>query len=280
MAPQIGVDANQLAALHRLGATRAVYKPSTILTVIGGLVTIVFGIAWAVLAFDIVNSAVSSFSSTGFPTILGLVIPLFGLLVVLIGVVILLKAFLRRNLRVDVREQGLVYLKRNSNEVIRWDQIAFVWHKVKKTTSTTSTTSPSTGYTTTTTSTSTYHSYIVQRTDGAKVVFDDTFSRLKELGQTIEQESARYLLPQAIAAFYARQSVVFGTMYVNFSGVSDGRKTLPWSELKSIKVDENNGTIAIRKQGKWLNWSNLSLSETPNILVFEALVNSIVGSRP
>jgi hypothetical protein len=120
----------------------------------------------------------------------------------------------------------------------------------------------------------------VQRVDGVKFVFDHTFSRLRELGKAIEQESARYLLPQAIAAYNAGQPIVFGKMYVNFSGVSDGRKTLPWSELKSIKVDENNGAIAIRKQGKWLNWSNLSLSETPNVLVFETLVNRIVGARP
>ena len=279
MAQQIAGDAQQLAALHRLGLPIAVYKPSTTLTVIGGLVAIVFGVAWAVVAFYIVNSVVSSFSSTGFPPILGLVIPLFGLVFVLIGGLALLKAFRNRNLRVYVHEQGVVYLKRNGNEVIRWDQIAAVWHKVKKRTSTTSTRNPSTGYTTTSTSTTIYHSYIVQRADGAKVVFDGTFSRLRELGQTIEQGSARYLLPRAIAAFNAGQPVVFGKMYVNFSGVSDGKKTLPWSELKSIKVDENNGTIAIRKQGKWLNWSNLSLSETPNILVFEALVNSIVGSR-
>jgi hypothetical protein len=280
MAQQLAVDADQLAALHRLGTPIAVYKPSTIQAMMGGLVAIVFGMAWAVIAFYIINSAVSSSSSPGFPTILGLVIPLFGLVFVLIGVVILVKAFLNRKLRVYVHAQGLVFLKRDSNEVIRWDQIAVVWHKVKKTTSTTQTRNPSTGYTTTTTSTNTYHSYIVQRTDGAKFVFDHTFSRLRELGKTIEQESARYLLPQTIAAFNAGQPVVFGKMYVNFSGVSDGKKTLPWSELKSIKVDENNGAIAIRKQGKWLNWSNLSLSETPNVLVFETLVNSVVGSRP
>jgi hypothetical protein len=280
MAQQVAVDANRLAAFHRLGLPTAVYKPSTALGMSGGLVAIVFGLAWAVFAFYSVNSVDSAFSSTGFPTSLGLVMPLFGLVCVLVGGAILLNALHNRNLRVYVHEQGLVYLKRNSNEVIRWDQIAFVWHKVKKTTSTTSTRNPSTGHTTSSTSTTTYHSYIVQRAGGAKVVFGHTFSHLRELGQTIEHESARYLLPQATAAFNSGQPVVFGKMYVNFSGVSDGRKTLPWSELRSIKVDENNGTIAIRKQGKWLNWSNLALSETPNILVFEALVNSIVGTRP
>jgi hypothetical protein len=277
---QIAVDADQLAALHHLGTPTAVYKPSTILTMLGGLLAVLFGAAWAMIAYYIASSVDSSFSSTGFPTILGLVFPLFGLMFLLIGVVIIVKAFLNRNLRVHVYAHGLVFLKRDSNDVIRWDQIAFVWHKVRKTTTTTGTTNPSTGYTTTTTSTTTYHTYTLQRVDGAKFVFDRTFSRLRDLGKTIEQESARYLLPQAITAYNAGHPILFGKMSVSFSGVSDGRKTLSWNELKSIKVDENNGAIAIRKQGKWLNWSNISLSETPNVLVFETLVNGIVGSRP
>ena len=280
MAHQIVVDVDQLAALHHLGTPTAVYKPSTILAIFGGLVVIFFGAAWAVIAFYITSAVGSSFSSTGFPTILALVFPLFGLMFLLIGVVLIVKAFLNYTLSVQVYQYGLVFHKRNSNDVIRWDQIAFVWHKVKKTTTTTHNTNPSTGYNTTTTSTSTYHTYIVQRVDGANFVFDRTFSRLRELGGTIEQEAARYLLPQAIAAYNAGHPIMFGKMSVSFSGVSDGRKMLSWSELKSIKVDENNGAIAIRKQGKWLNWSNISLSETPNVLVFETLVNSIVGSRP
>ncbi len=277
---QISADADQLAALHHLGTPTAVYKPSTILAVFGGLVVIFFGAAWTVIAFYIASSVGSSFSPTGFPTILRLVFPFFGFIFVLIGVVLIVKAFLNYTLSVQVYQYGLVFHKRNSNDVIRWDQIAFVWHKVKKTTTTTHNTNPSTGYNTTTTSTSTYHTYIVQRVDGANFVFDRTFSHLRKLGRTIEQEAARYLLPQAIAAYNAGHPIMFGKTSVSFSGVSDGRKMLSWSELKSIKVDENNGAIAIRKQGKWLNWSNISLSETPNVLVFETLVNSIVGSRP
>lgn len=218
--------------------------------------------------------------STEYPTILEFVIPLIGFVVVVAGIVIIIRAFLNRNLRVHVHAHGLVFLRRHSNDVIRWDQIASVSHKVKKRTTTSSNTNPSTGYKTTTTKTTVYHTYIVQRADGAAFAFDQTFARLRALGKTIEQESARCLLPQAIAAYHAGKPIMFGKVSVSFAGVSDGQKTLPWSELKSMKVDENNGTITIRKQGKWLNWSNLSLSETPNILIFETLVNNIAGSIP
>lgn len=280
MAYQIAADENQLAASYHLGAPTAVYKPATILAIFVGLVVIFFGVVWTIIASYITSSIGSSFSDTGFPAFLRLVFPFFGFIFVLLGILLIVKALLNYNLRVQVYQHGLVFHKRNRNDVIRWDQIAYVWHIVKKTTNTTRNTNYSTGWTTTTTSTTAYHSYAVQRVDGANFVFDRTFSHLRELGKTIEQESARYLLPQAIAAYNAGQPIKFGNMSVSFSGVSDGRKMLSWSELKSFKVDENNGAIAIRKQGKWLNWSNISLSKTPNVLVFEALVNSIVGSRP
>ena len=280
MAQQIAIYADQVAASYNLGTSKTVYKPSTISSMVGGFIFALIGIAWAVGAYYITNSIISSSPLSGFPPVLVFVIPSFGLIIMLVGLGLIIKAYLNRNLRVLIYEYGLVFIKRSGTEVIRWDQIAFVWHKVKKTTSTNTTTNYSTGYTTTTTSTRIDHSYIVQRVDGAKIVFDQTFSRLRELGKTIEQESARYLYPQAVAAYNTGRPLVFGKMTVRRAGLSDGRKTLSWNELKSIKVDANNGAIAIRKQGKWLNWSNISLSETPNIIVFEALVNGIAGVWP
>lgn len=280
MAQQIAIDADQAAASYNLGMSKTAYKPSTISSMIGGFILALIGAAWAVGAYYIISSMISSSPLSGFPPALAFIIPSFGLIIMLIGLVVIVKAYLNRNLRVWIYEHGLVFIKRSGTEVIRWDQIAYVWHKVKKTTSTNTSTNYSTGYTTTTTSTRIDHSYIVQRVDGAKIVFDQTFSHLRELGKTIEQEAARYLYPQAVAAYNAGQALAFGKMIVGRAGLSDGRKTLSWNELKSIKVDENNGAIAIRKQGKWLNWSNISLSETPNIIVFEALVNGIAGSRP
>ncbi len=136
MAQQIAIEADQLAASYYLGTPKAAYKPSTVSSMIGGFICILIGVAWAVIAYYITNSVISSASPSGFPPILGLIIPLFGLIFVLVGVGIIIKAFLDRNLRVHVYENGLVFLKRDRKDVIRWDQIAFVWHKVKKTTTT------------------------------------------------------------------------------------------------------------------------------------------------
>src|SRR5713101_3401022 len=107
MAQQIAIEADQLAASYYLGTPKAAYKPSTISSMIVGFICILIGVAWAVIAYYITNSVISS-ASTGFPPILGLIIPLFGLIFVLVGVGIIIKAFLDRNLLVHVYENGLV----------------------------------------------------------------------------------------------------------------------------------------------------------------------------
>ena len=125
MVHEIAVDADQLAASYHLGIPTAVYKPSTTLATFGGLIAVIFGIAWVGVAYYITNFVVSS-SFSDFPAILGLVIPLIGLVFLLIGVVIIVRAFLNRNLRVLVYTYGLMFMRRNRSDVIRWDQIALV----------------------------------------------------------------------------------------------------------------------------------------------------------
>jgi hypothetical protein len=62
---------------------------------------------------------------------------------------------------------------------------------------------------------------------------------------------------------------------VSQQGLSNGKEMLPWSDIKGIKLDK--GVIAVSKQGKWLNWTTTSVAQTPNIFVFTALVDSIIG---
>jgi hypothetical protein len=76
MAQQIAIDADQLAESYYLGSSKAAYKPSTISSMIGGFIFALIGVAWAILAYYITNSMISSsYSTSGFTPILGLVIP-------------------------------------------------------------------------------------------------------------------------------------------------------------------------------------------------------------
>ena len=90
MAQQIAMGIDQLAASYYLGGYRAAYKPSIITSMIGGFIFALIGVAWAAGAYFISSSIISSSPLSGFPPVLMYVIPSFGLIMMLIGLVIII----------------------------------------------------------------------------------------------------------------------------------------------------------------------------------------------
>ncbi|MBO0797073.1 MAG: hypothetical protein J2P36_39850, partial [Ktedonobacteraceae bacterium] len=245
------IEIQQLAASYDLGAFRAEYKPSTILKMVVFSIALFFilGIITPVIGIfsDVPGRAFPVFSSfLVLPLLLFLIVP-----IVFIG--LLIATFRNRKLRVFVHEQGLVYLGKHETRVIRWDQIAFVWHQV------TASTTSSNG----TTSTTYHHKYMLQCQDGSTVELKETFSKLKELGKTIEWESARYQIPAAQNAFNAGQPVAFGELYVDQQGIAWQGNRLFWPEVKGFEINERIGSISIRKHGKWFRWAGIATGRVP-----------------
>lgn len=249
---------SQLAADHHLGTFRIVYQPATIQAFIASLVTLGLGTVWTVWMGALVQAAVS-------PSCFELSLPWMGVVILLLGIGQVILTVLRRSIRVSVYAEGLVYRQWQCDEVLRWDQIALVCHRVRRTR-------------TRNVPIRTIHSYLVQRADGTTILFDELIGDLRELGRVIEQASARYLLPQAQAVFDAGESVSFGPIQVHTAGISNGKQILGWGDLKGIEVDDVAGFVSLRQKGKRWAWSTLRLSDMPNALVFEKLVNDILAS--
>lgn len=257
-------DPQQLGAMHNMGGLRTEYKPSR------GCLAAAIVISILVLAILLPISFMFGTRVTSVP---GNILPLLPILfVALILTWAIVSTYKQRNLRVLIYEQGLIHLGREAQQVIRWEQIAYVWHKI---TASTTTSTSSDGATST--STSYTHEYIVQCFDGSMLTLDSTFSRLQEIGKQIEIASAGFLLPGAQQAFNTGQPLVFGTLAVNQTGITCQNKYLPWNELKRLTIDERTGDIAIKKHGKWFGWGAARLSDVPNIEVFKALVRPYTG---
>jgi len=62
---------------------------------------------------------------------------------------------------------------------------------------------------------------------------------------------------------------------VSQEGLHYGKSLLEWDEITAVKIKA--GYISVGKRGKWFNWCNIAASSIPNLLVFESLVNQIVG---
>src|SRR6266704_2856426 len=166
-------------------------------------------------------------------------------------------------LRVYTFTEGLVRVKGNTTDVIRWDQIKTIWQKVNK------------RYLGTF-QFGTTHVYTVQRDDGKKFRFNNGLSKVDALGNTLTQEVNRRLLPKAIDTYNAGEPVTFGKHSVTIHGISNGEEIILWNQVKNIQV--NKGTLAINKDGQWLNWTSIKVSGIPNFPVFMSLVDYIMKS--
>ncbi|MCC7449043.1 MAG: hypothetical protein IT324_16615 [Anaerolineae bacterium] len=187
---------------------------------------------------------------------------LLGAFLALIGWAMIESWIRARGLSAQVFTDGFIRIRFNQREVCRWDDVVAVWQYVVK--------RYYNGVYTGTT-----HTYTIQKRDGKTLKFDDTLGNVEQLGNTLQEEVARRLLPLAIAAYNRGETVPFGKLSLNTNGLSWGDKTLPWSEVQGVQI--NKGYLTVKKQGKWLRWANISVSQIPNLLVALTLIDRIVG---
>ena len=235
---------------YQLGTPTAEYRPKPIRQVssfVGGVIMMILGIG--IVFFDMVQRHPSGLYILG------------GILLAL-GMWALWTGIRERGLQVLVFPDGLTYTVRGATEIVRWEDVTEVLQQITK-------------HYTNGVYTGTTHIYTVRRVSQPELKFNDAFKNVEQLGNTIQQESYKRLLPRAIATYNAGGILHFGKLSVSQQGLSNGKEMLPWSDIKGIKLDK--GVIAVSKQGKWLNWTTTSVAQTPNIFVFTALVDSIIG---
>ena len=153
-----------------------------------------------------------------------------------------------RGMRIVICTEGLLRVHNDEADSIHWDEIRELWRNKRDV-------------------------YTFMGTDGTRFNINQVFEHPEELGQTIEQEVTRRLLPQVEAMYRRGETVFFGRVRVRRAGLSTGRQTLPWNDLGEVLV--HNGII-VTKQKMGHTWGSVSFAETPNLCVLEALIDSIV----
>jgi hypothetical protein len=95
------------------------------------------------------------------------------------------------------------------------------------------------------------------------------------IGQVVEQNIIQRKLPDALNALRAGHPVDFGELRLDSLGLvlDQGRKTLAWSDLKSVTSAQD--TLIIRQKGHRSAWAKLLLTETPNAVILFALLRSL-----
>jgi hypothetical protein len=119
----------------------------------------------------------------------------------------------------------------------------------------------------------TSHKYTVALANGETFLINNGFGKVGALGDAVQRMSANALLPRAIGAYNSGATLPFGRLSVNQAGISNGKETLPWSDLE--RVTFGNGLLLVMRKGKRLRWAYTPVRATPNVYVLVALVNYI-----
>jgi len=242
---QMPPEVYQLAGTYQLGTLNVLYKP----TFTNPLAII--GITIGVIILDIILAAV--IYNVGFIVYILFLLPIFM-------IVFAINRIANCNLRVYAFTNGLVRAKGSQNDVIRWDQVQAVLQNITRGT-----------YSGTT------HNYTVRRGDGATFKFGSVLRNVANLGQTLQQEVARALLPRAIAAYNAGSALPFGSLSISVQGINNGSETVPWNQVQNVEVKQ--GFVLVKKMGKSLNWARVKVSTIPNFPVFMGMVSYARGGQ-
>ena len=58
----------------------------------------------------------------------------------------------------------------------------------------------------------------------------------------------------------------FGPLAVDGERIYAGGKSLPWSDVEAVRVD--NGRVVVKEAGAWGKWDKVKVSDVPNFFIF------------
>jgi len=188
---------------------------------------------------------------------------MLGIGLVITGVMLVVRAYRNRGLRVLVFAEGLVRVRGEEGQAMFWEEVDTLWRKKTE------------GHWEVLWKGSL--SYLVQRADSKTIKFDDAIPRLVELGRILQQETFAYLWQRYFDAYQKGATLDFGKIRLNERGISTDTGKLAWREVQKVKFDENQAVIS--KKGKWGNWFQSKVSEIPNYHVCKALIERALAMR-
>jgi hypothetical protein len=182
-----------------------------------------------------------------------------------VGVFWCLDAIRSIGTRVMVFRDGLAVRRLWSSQFYPWDKMVVIWNSGNHAHVGGKARSPC--------------SYRIVMNDGRHLALHH-ISGLGKLGQTIEEETSRRLLPAALEQYNQGKTICFGRLSVNNQGVVKGTSTLPWGELTSCCFDSDGWLTFGWKDKPWRMWMVVSPNKVVNLLVLLQLLGKVEMDCP
>jgi hypothetical protein len=188
--------------------------------------------------------------------------PCFVFILLPAGIVMIcLGWFIDWQARIVVFRKGFAHFKRGRMTVYPYDEIGGVWQAITK-------------HYYNGVYTGTTYNYTVQG-NGVRMSINNVYPMVQWLGERIQNEVGNRVFQRSIQALNQHETARFGRLTVSPEGIGCDGTVLPWSEVEKVEIQQ--GIISVRKQGKWFNWGKVTVAEVPNVFVFIALVDNIIG---
>jgi hypothetical protein len=118
--------------------------------------------------------------------------------------------------------------------------------------------------------------YTVHTQDGRCIKLDMTYERARNLGHVVLTETGQRLLPKALEALKAGNTIGFGeSLGVNAQGFVSGNGSADWDQVDRIRFD-NMANLIIHRQGQRVPWKLILHSHIANFPTFRVILHEAV----
>jgi hypothetical protein len=126
--------------------------------------------------------------------------------------------------------------------------------------------------------TGTSHVYTLVDAQGKRLVLNDSYARVEELGKLIDQKTLPILYERASGQYNAGHNLPFDRVTISKSGIQVGKKAYPWGEIEQVSVRRGILRVA-KKDGSWFSGASAPVSAIPNLRVLLSMIDQIVGIK-
>ena len=228
-----------------------------LLLLAGAVLVFLYGLYSGFLGYQLHGPAVIGVKTTA-PLLIAVLLSILGLLAGR-------GAYVNWRKGVAVYERGFACRDRTGLQTWRWDEILTM-------------TSAVTRHYTNGIYTGTTHRYTLLDRQNQRLKLVDTIGRVEDLAKVIDTNIFPRLYPRAVDQYNAGELLLFGPVTISKQGMTIGKKTYPWGEVKQVSI--HHGTLRVtRKEGGRSSGGRAAASAIPNIHVLLAIIQQEVGLK-
>jgi hypothetical protein len=192
-------------------------------------------------------------------------IAVLGLFFMLLGFGAAASVLRQRNRRVHVHEHGIVEERGERRVEMLWDEVVTLVSARQRVTQ-------AVGLVT-------HHieSHTLKTDAGKKLVLDHLLADISALGEEVERQVSRCLLPKIQARLAKSESVSFSPLTVTDQSIVYGQKTLAWEQVAGAETA--HGEVRIFRHGEPSAWVKVRYGSLTNARALLTLISSRIKAR-